>query len=84
MDLAPHRVPPQPTWRKPVGMLLMILYIAVYALAVSALADWIAALPLWLQTILYLVAGIAWIAPLKPFILWMNTGHWKVGRWSAK
>jgi hypothetical protein len=60
-------------------MLLMILYIILYALAVSALADSISALPLWLETIVYLVAGLAWIAPLKPAILWMNTG-----RWSAK
>lgn len=75
-DLAPHRIPPQPSWRKPVGMLLVILYIILYALAVSALADSISALPIWLETITYLVAGIAWIAPLKPFILWMNTGRW--------
>ena len=78
MDLAPHRVPPEPSWRKPVGMLLMILYIALYALAVSALAGSISSLPRWLETIVYLVAGIAWIAPLKPFILWMNTGRWSV------
>lgn len=75
-DLAPHRVPPQPSWRKPVGMLLVILYIILYALAVSGLADRISALPIWLEAITYLVAGIAWIAPLKPFILWMNTGRW--------
>jgi Protein of unknown function (DUF2842) len=78
MDLAPHRVPPEPSWRKPVGMLLIILYIALYALAVSALAETLAALPIWLQTIVYLVAGIVWILPLKPFILWMNTGRWSV------
>jgi hypothetical protein len=79
MDIAPHRVPPEPSWRKPLGMLLMILYITLYALAVSALAERISALPLWLEAIVYLVAGLAWIAPLKPVILWMNTG-----RWSAK
>ena len=79
LDLSPHRVPPPPSWRKPVGMLLVILYITLYALAVSALAESISALPPWLEALAYLVAGIAWIAPLKPFILWMNTG-----RWSAK
>ncbi|WP_164155470.1 DUF2842 domain-containing protein [Sandarakinorhabdus rubra] len=76
MDLSPHRVPPEPSWRKPVGMLLIILYITLYALSVSALADSIAALPLALEAIVYLVAGLAWIAPLRPFILWMNTGRW--------
>jgi hypothetical protein len=79
MDIAPHRVPPQPTWRKPIGMLLMILYIAVYALVVAVLIGNLGALPRLVEAVFYLVAGIAWIAPLKPFILWMNTG-----RWSAK
>ncbi len=79
MDIAPHRVPPQPTWRKPVGMLLMILYIAVYALVVAVLIGNLGSLPRLLEALFYMVAGIAWIAPLKPFILWMNTG-----RWSAK
>jgi hypothetical protein len=79
MELAPHRVPPQPTWRKPVGMLLIILYIAIYAVVASVLIGNLPSLPLLVETGLYLVAGIAWIAPLKPFMLWMNTG-----RWSAK
>ena len=25
----------------------------------------------------YGVAGIAWVAPLKPLFLWMNTGRWR-------
>lgn len=78
MALAPHRVPPEPSWRKPVGMLGMIAYIAVYALIISVLADQISGTPIWVQTLFYLVAGIAWVAPLKPLFLWMNTGRWKV------
>lgn len=77
MDLAPHRIPPEPTWRKPVGMIGMILYIAIYALIVSVLADWIRAAPQLVQAGFYLVAGLAWVLPLKPLFLWMNTGRWR-------
>jgi predicted membrane channel-forming protein YqfA (hemolysin III family) len=78
MDLAPHRIPPEPSWRKPVGMLGLIAYIAIYALIVSVLADYLIGLPRWLETLAYLVAGIAWVAPLKPLFLWMNTGRWRM------
>jgi predicted membrane channel-forming protein YqfA (hemolysin III family) len=77
MDLAPHRIPPEPTWRKPVGMIGMIVYIAVYALIVSVLADWIRGAPQLVQAGFYLVAGLAWVLPLKPLFLWMNTGRWR-------
>ena len=68
--------PPEPTWRKPVGMLGLLVCLAVYALAVTAFADELAALPNWFATILYLVAGVAWVLPLRPLFLWMNTGRW--------
>lgn len=77
MTLSPHRVPPEPSWRKPVGMLAMILYIILYALLVSALADVIGQLPNLAQAILYLAAGLAWVLPLRPLLLWMNTGRWR-------
>ena len=78
MQIAPHRIPPEPSWRKPVGMFGMILYIAIYALIISVLSDQITGLPQLVQAAFYLVAGIAWVAPLKPLFLWMNTGRWRV------
>ncbi|KPF77607.1 hypothetical protein IP88_05740 [alpha proteobacterium AAP81b] len=68
---------PDPSWRKPAGIFLMIFYIAVYAGLVAAFADQLATLPQAVQVIVYLVLGIAWIAPLKPLMLWMNTGRWR-------
>ena len=76
MNLAPHRIPPEPSWRKPVGMLGLIIYLIVYALIVSVLSDSLAGLPRLVETIAYAVAGVAWVAPLKPLFLWMNTGRW--------
>lgn len=78
MDLAPHRIPPEPSWRKPVGMLGLILYLIVYALVVSVLADSLTGAPRAFELLAYLLAGFAWIAPLKPLFLWMNTGRWRV------
>jgi hypothetical protein len=68
--------PPEPSWRKPVGILGLIAYLIVYALLVSAFADAIGGLPNLLAALVYLVAGIAWVLPLRPLFLWMNTGHW--------
>jgi hypothetical protein len=58
-------------------MLGLIAYIAIYALIVSVLADQLIGLPRWMETLAYGVAGIAWVAPLKPLFLWMNTGRWR-------
>ena len=33
-------------------------------------------LPVWAQTVVYLVLGIAWLLPLRRFLIWMETGRW--------
>lgn len=78
MQLSPHRIPPEPSWRKPVGMLGLIAYLIIYALLVSVMADSLAGLPRAVELAVYLVAGLAWVLPLKPLFLWMNTGRWRV------
>jgi hypothetical protein len=66
----------EPSWRKPAGIIGLLLYLILYAGLVAAFADALALLPPWLMLIAYLVLGIAWIAPLRPLFLWMNTGRW--------
>ncbi len=66
----------EPTWRKPAGVLGLLVYLAFYAGLILGIADRLAALPTALMALAYLVAGIAWVAPLKPLFLWMNTGRW--------
>jgi hypothetical protein len=68
----------EPSWRKPAGVIGLLLYLTAYAVLVVQFADQLSALPQWLQLIAYLVLGVAWIAPLKPLFLWMNTGHWRL------
>ncbi|MEW6575643.1 DUF2842 domain-containing protein [Sphingorhabdus buctiana] len=69
--------PPPPTWRKPAGMFLILLMIAVLAAIVASQADTIGGWPIWLQAIAYLFLGTIWIAPLRPLLIWMETGKWR-------
>ena len=69
-------IPPEPSWRKPVGMLGLLAYLAVYALVISSFADRLGALPHLAAGLFYLAAGLVWVLPLKPLFLWMNTGRW--------
>jgi Protein of unknown function (DUF2842) len=67
----------RPTWRKPAGMAIILAMIAVLAWAIGTFASDIGRLPILVQALVYLVAGIVWIAPLKPLLRWMETGKWR-------
>jgi hypothetical protein len=66
-----------PSWRKPVGMLLILLLIAVWCVAVASLSHPLGRLPALAQAPIYCFFGIAWIAPLKPLLRWMELGRWR-------
>lgn len=68
------------SWRKPVGMLALLGYLTVWVVIVASFSAEIARLPALVQLVVYLVAGIVWIAPLKPALMWMETGRWRVPR----
>ena len=63
-----------PNWRKPVGMLLILAIIAIWAVLVASLSGVVGRWSWPLQLLFYLVAGIVWITPLKPLLRWMETG----------
>jgi len=67
----------QPSWRKPAGMLLILVIITLWAAIIASLSPWIGALPGWMQPIVYIVSGIIWIAPMRPLLIWMETGRWR-------
>jgi hypothetical protein len=71
------RLPPEPSWRKPAGIGLILLLILVWAVLVASLADQVGALPWPIEALFYLAAGIVWILPLKPLLRWMETGAWR-------
>ncbi|HEU4961249.1 MAG TPA: DUF2842 domain-containing protein [Sphingomonas sp.] len=64
-----------PSWRKPVGMLLILAIIVVWAALVASLSGMVGRWPWPGQLAFYGVAGIVWIAPLKPLLRWMETGR---------
>ena len=63
-----------PTWRKPAGIGLILLIIVIWAIIVASASSLIGRMPWPLQALFYVVAGIAWILPLKPLLRWMETG----------
>ena len=47
------------------------------AVLIVSLSGYVNEWPVLLQAIFYLVAGIAWIVPLKPVLQWTETGRFK-------
>ena len=66
-----------PSWRKPVGMLGILAYVAVWAIGIASLSGIVGDWPILIQTVFYLIAGIIWIFPLKPVLKWMETGRFR-------
>lgn len=69
----------EPSWRKPAGILAILLIIVIWAALVASLAAFVEKWPVLAQGAFYLTAGIAWIAPLKPLLRWMETGRFRAG-----
>lgn len=67
----------KPTLRIPIGVIGLIVGLILYALGVLLLSPWIERLPVLVQTLVYLVLGVAWLLPLKRFLIWMETGRWR-------
>lgn len=67
----------KPTLRIPLGILALVTALALYALGVLLASPLIERLPVLAQTLVYLVLGVAWLLPLRPFLIWMETGRWR-------
>lgn len=67
-----------PSWRKPVGAFAIIALILVWCVGIASLSGVVGQWHGAVQMLFYIVAGIVWIAPLKPLLLWMETGRWRV------
>lgn len=67
-----------PSWRKPAGMFLILALIAIWAVLTISIVDLIGA-PAWINGILYVAAGFAWlwVLPMKRLLRWMELGVWK-------
>ena len=61
-----------PSWRKPAGILLIVLLIAGWSILVVTCADLVEGAPWPVLVLFYASAGIGWALPLKPLIRWMS------------
>lgn len=66
-----------PSWRKPAGVLAILAIIAIWVAVVASLSDMVAQWHWAVQAMFYLIAGIVWILPMKPLLIWMETGRWR-------
>jgi predicted membrane channel-forming protein YqfA (hemolysin III family) len=65
-----------PRFRKLLGAFVMIAFVLAYALVAMAVADSrpMHEAPAFVQTLLYIVLGLAWVLPLMPLVRWMEGG----------
>lgn len=59
------------------GALAIIGIIVVWAVIVASLSGVVGGWHWTFQLVFYVVAGIVWIFPLRPFLVWMETGRWR-------
>ena len=74
---SPHNPPDAPNWRQPVGIILILLFILLWSGIVVSMIDWLSGLHFWLQLPIFIIAGIIWIFPIKPLLIWINTGKFR-------
>ncbi|MDJ0977417.1 MAG: DUF2842 domain-containing protein [Erythrobacter sp.] len=66
-----------PTWRIPIGIIGLFVALMAYGVLIAVyLADYLATLPGWVQTVIYIILGVIWLLPLGRFLIWMETGSW--------
>jgi hypothetical protein len=68
----------EPTLRIPLGVLALLLALGAYGLVIARYApELIGHWPGLAQGLVYLVLGLAWLLPLRRFLVWMETGRWR-------
>lgn len=68
----------EPNWRIPFGILALLAALAVYGLLIAwYVAPWIGQWHALVQLPIYIVLGVIWIAPLRRFLMWMETGRFR-------
>ncbi len=70
----------RPTLRAPLGVLLLLLLLFVYAMVAVRLLEPVSRLPALVQFPVWLLLGIGWIFPARPLTVWIATGRWRARR----
>ena len=68
-----------PTWRIPFGIVSLFIALMAYGIVIARYApDIIGSWSGAAQTVVYVVLGLIWLLPLKRFLVWMETGSWRI------
>ena len=67
----------EPSYRKLIGIALILLLIVAWAAFVASMARIVGGWPILVQAPYYLVMGLVWIVPLKPLVRWIQTGSFR-------
>jgi hypothetical protein len=67
----------KPRLRKPLGVLLLIIFLALYAAFVAVAAEPVLRLPALAQAPAWLLLGIAWVPLALPLVRWIETGRFR-------
>lgn len=67
----------KPTIRIPIGIFGLLFGLGLYALAIAWASQYFENWPMPVQAIIYLVLGLIWLPPLRPLLIWMETGSWR-------
>jgi uncharacterized membrane protein len=59
--------------RKPLAAIAILTIIAVWIFLVGTIGSRITEWPFWAQLPFYIIAGVAWILPVRPVLRWMNS-----------
>jgi hypothetical protein len=69
----------EPTLRIPLGILALLAALGAYALVIAnTVPALIGRWPTLAQGAVYLVLGLAWLLPLKRYLVWMETGSFRL------
>jgi Protein of unknown function (DUF2842) len=58
-------------------MIAILAIIGLWTFIVVSASAYIGQMHILLQAVIYLIAGVIWIAPLRPLLIWMETGSFK-------
>ena len=58
--------------RKILAGLGILGFIGLWIFIAGTLGSHLSGAPAWLQLGFYVIAGVAWVIPLKPLLAWMN------------
>ncbi|HSQ98608.1 MAG TPA: DUF2842 domain-containing protein [Sphingomicrobium sp.] len=67
----------EPSFRKLVGIALIVAIIVLWATFVASFAPFVGKWPVLAQAPYYLFVGVAWVIPLKPLVRWIETGSFR-------